>query len=108
MTKCLQPEPAFRYQTMKELLGELEQPDVVSRTATATMPIAPEIAPAGVGSRPTAKWIIAACLACLVAALAGAGWLFRERLGGGQRRTSDNHGWSHDFAGDFAVQERLW
>ncbi len=75
VTKCLQPDPSQRYQTMKELLVELEQPEVAARTTT--MPMAPALSPVAAGRRLTTKWMAA----CLLVAVAGAGWFFRDRLG---------------------------
>ena len=84
VTKCLQPEPAFALSDDERAARGARAAgcgvahrnrDHADRRRRLRRPAS--------GRRPTAKWIIAACLACLVAALAGAGWLFRERFGGG-------------------------
>jgi eukaryotic-like serine/threonine-protein kinase len=75
VTKCLQPDPSSRYQTMKELLVELGQPQ--SATRTATMPLGPVLSPVVAGRRPTRKWIVGVSL---LVALAAGGWFFRDRF----------------------------
>ena len=83
VTKCLSPDPAARYQRIKDALAELEAPDHSGRT-TAIPITAPSTLPAvgqaaAVTRSNKARWLIAAA-ALLV--LAGAGWMLRGRFSG--------------------------
>jgi len=82
VTTCLQPDPAARFQTMADLLSELERLDPsghpliagtgMTRPFTVSAPIA--------AARPSrTTWWLAAAAAVVVAG-AGAGWVFRDRL----------------------------
>jgi serine/threonine protein kinase/tetratricopeptide (TPR) repeat protein len=73
VNKCIQPDPANRYQSMSEVLADLEaksgRPVTVS-TRTATTPA---------GSRTQSIWLTVAAAALLVTVI-GAGWVSRGRL----------------------------
>ena len=79
ITKCLQPDPAARYPSLKALLAELEGLDAYGEPLSA--------APTGIAQEPIShpvvgwqwrvKWALAAAL---LIAVAGLGWLFRDRL----------------------------
>jgi tetratricopeptide (TPR) repeat protein/tRNA A-37 threonylcarbamoyl transferase component Bud32 len=72
ITKCLQTDPARRYQTTTDLLRDLENLDANGHPVRAI-----PAAPAG----PARKWTYAAAALALVAvaALGGAWWLFQTR-----------------------------
>jgi serine/threonine protein kinase/Tfp pilus assembly protein PilF len=84
ITKCLQPNPADRYSSFRELLLDLDHLDAFGNpleghTAPLTSPIGPPpLAPAQpVGWQRYGKWAIAAAL---LIAVAGVGWSFRDRM----------------------------
>ena len=70
ITRCLQPQPADRYESSQELLDVLEQltPEGQLREAAATAAVVVPPAPAK-----KSLWLAAAAI--LLAALAGGGWL---------------------------------
>ena len=85
VTKCLAPDPAARYQTIRDVLAELDAPDHGGRTATSVGTVigaqaqVPAVAPV---ARPRPwRWVV---MAAAVAAIAGAGWLFRGRVFSGR------------------------
>ncbi len=77
VTRCVQPDPAARYQQMSELLADLDRLDEhghpqlgTTMTATGALPAAVAAAP-----RRTAMWMWAA--AAGVVLVAAAGWMWR-------------------------------
>ena len=74
VTKCLQPDPAARYQSMAEVLADLEARDARGRTSTSgaavRIPIGPRL-------RRTAAPLAGAAL---LIAVIGAGWAARGRF----------------------------
>jgi tetratricopeptide (TPR) repeat protein len=78
ITKCLQPKPEDRYQTMSEVVAELgghAPATTAARTASALG--LPGVAPPAPRSR-ARTWLLAA--AGMVAVLAGIGWMMRDQL----------------------------
>ena len=72
VNKCIQPDPASRYQHMSEVLADLE-----AKTAQPATPAArTRMQPAG--SRPA---LIGALAAVLVLGIAAGGWFLRSKLG---------------------------
>jgi serine/threonine protein kinase/tetratricopeptide (TPR) repeat protein len=72
VNKCIQPDPANRYQNMSEVLADLE--------AKSGSPVATrKAADRSSGSGPRSMWLSVAAAALLVTAIA-AGWVFRGRL----------------------------
>ena len=73
VNKCIQPDPANRYQSMTEVLADLEaksgRPVTVSTPTVSRSP----------GSRTQSMWLTVAAAALLVIAIAG-GWVSRGRL----------------------------
>ena len=94
-TRCLQPDPAARYQSMAEVVTDLEllnrdgHRTPASTAATWTTPSRPAHTGAwslGTSTSTTAKWLIAVAL---VVAIGGGGvWLFRDRQSGGASTVS--------------------
>jgi eukaryotic-like serine/threonine-protein kinase len=73
VNKCIQPDPANRYQSMSEVLEDLEaksgRPVTVSTRTASRSP----------GSRTESMWLTVAAAALLLIAIAG-GWVSRGRL----------------------------
>jgi tetratricopeptide (TPR) repeat protein len=81
VTKCVQPDPAARYQQTSDLLADLDQLDDhghprVGTTVSATIP-APVRAPAAKGWRSATLSLV---VGLLVAVAAVAGWFWRDSL----------------------------
>jgi serine/threonine protein kinase/tetratricopeptide (TPR) repeat protein len=80
VTRCLQPDPAFRYQRMTDLIAEIERLDHDGHPtlAPSTVP-----APSRLQERPPApspvvtRWI---AVACLLSALTAGGFVLRNRF----------------------------
>ena len=75
ITKCLQPDPAARYQQLSEVLADLNQLDEnghprAGTTSTAGMPAA----------APRSRLLPWGFAAAVLVIVAGAGWIFRDRL----------------------------
>ncbi len=92
--RCLQPDQAARYQTMTQVVADLDQLNTdghrtpASTAATWTAPSHPARTGAwglGTSTSSTAKWLIAVGL---VVAVGGGAWLFRDRLFGGASTAS--------------------
>ncbi len=85
VTKCLQPDPAARYATLRELLAELDRLDAFGHPlAPETQPLTSAIGgtivspPAAVPAlRRYTKW---AAAAAVLVAVAGTAWVLRDRL----------------------------
>ena len=77
VNQCLQPDPAARYQTVKDFLSDLDRAHRPPQTATAGVitTTAPAIAP-----EPPAKMWRRAAAAILFAIIAGAAWTQRDRF----------------------------
>ncbi|MFI5177107.1 MAG: tetratricopeptide repeat protein [Vicinamibacterales bacterium] len=86
VTKCLAPDATARYQSIREVLAELDAPDHGGRAATsagAVTGVQTQIPVAAPAARPS-FWRWVAILSAIVV-VAGAAWTFRGRLfsGGG-------------------------
>jgi tetratricopeptide (TPR) repeat protein/tRNA A-37 threonylcarbamoyl transferase component Bud32 len=73
VTKCLQPDPAVRYQSMSEVLADLERLEKSGYSVLASTARVDRL----VGGR--RRWVWAAAVVVVVA-LAGATWPFRDRF----------------------------
>ena len=76
MTKCLQPDPAARYQRLADLVADLEALDQHGHPTLSMPAVAPSSTRGSPGSM-ARRWSLLA--ACLLLALVGAVWVWRGR-----------------------------
>jgi eukaryotic-like serine/threonine-protein kinase len=76
VTKCLQPDPAARYQRLSDLVADLEALDKDGHPMLPTVGLASRTT--GRRTAITGRWAVVA--AALLVAVAGAGWALRGRI----------------------------
>jgi serine/threonine protein kinase/Tfp pilus assembly protein PilF len=77
VTRCLQPDPAARYQRLTDLVADLDALDQHGHPTLATSPLA-RSSIKGSSARIVPRWSLAA--ACVFLVLAAAAWVMRGRL----------------------------
>jgi tetratricopeptide (TPR) repeat protein len=94
VTKCVQPDPAHRFQTMAELIAEIDRLDEnghprlnAGPSAVSTAPVLPSsagtqaaTAPIGVGAPKPARWKVVALAAGLILAIGLGAWALRGQF----------------------------